>query len=625
MLALALVAALAWAPAQAPTLAERLGLEGPLDNDTDLVRNAEALVELLAGDKAIAQTIDETTKIAAFEHWRRALIVSHPLDAVAVDERRSISVALAVENRLGTALKRDFRERFEGIAAVALAAAGSNEAALTRVAYEHPFTHSGVAAEVRLFDSAFERGAVAGARAALSRIEYGHDPADESAARAFSARRTLLPSLVTLDEIPKRIFAVTKLALERSIDLGGAAGPSTDFMLEPGFALGRGARIWIQSGERLVALAPDGSPTNFETAKLIGEATARGAWLPGFGDKDRAWLQRPAIVGSILAVALGRARETRGNALAAFDIATGTPRLVWMHHDGERADEAPLPGRLEFQPGPLAIDGLVLAQVLQWNQDGVNADQQRVDGRNTHAWLVAFDIHDGRVVWKRRLASGADRRGRALDRFDQPRSTSVACLPLDPFGDDQVVVCTELGALSRVSALAGALVESYALKRVRHDPDIRPGSGGPFVYFGQLTAVAPADADEFVYVLGKGAPSAVNIPHLDRLVGLGAESSLFALARIDGRSVLQCIRLPSDERSSALPLPAGDEWKGGLVHGLRVLIAAGGSIHMYGTDLRLIARLELPGLENERNVGVWTHESKVYVAGQGRIWVVRVE
>lgn len=626
MLALGqLLCAAAWIQAPSTTsLATRLGLEGPLDNDSDLQRNAEARAELVAGDAAIAQSINETTSRSAFEHWRRALIVSNPLDSVEVDARRSISVAEAVSTRLGDQLKRDFRARFEGVAAQALAAAGANESALERVAYENPHTHSGLLAELRLFDVALERGAVATARAALKRLADGLDPTADDIDAASAMRSRGLPELGAPRASSPGFSSAKTLVLERTLAIGSESRSDTDRMLEPGHALGFEERIWIQSGEQLCLLTPDGPLTLFEPAKLVGEAGDQGAWLPGFGDADRPWLQRPAIAGATLALVLGRARETRGNALGVFDVSSGAPRLRWLRHDDSRADAAWLTGRLEYQPGPLALDGLVIAQVLQWDQGGVSPDQQRVDGRNTHAWLVAFDEHDGRVVWKRRLASGADRRSRALDRFDNPRSTSIASLPLERFRAHEIVACTELGVVARVSALDGRLIESYALKRVRHDAAIRPGSGGPFAQDGSHVAVAPADADEFVYLLGQAAPRVVNMPRLERLVGL-ASGDLFALVQSDDRSALQRVGFLSPARSTALPLVRGAQWKGGTALEARILIAAGGSVALDSHDARRLSECDLDGLETERHVGVWTSGSRVYVAGEGRIWIVRVE
>ncbi len=396
-------------------------------------------------------------------------------------------------------------------------------------------------------------------------------------------------------------------------------------MLEPGAARAADGRLWIQVGERLVALAPDGTSAIHEPQKLVAAGGGRGTWLPGFGDADRPWLQRPALERTTLALVLGRARESRGNALAAFDVAGETPRLLWFHHDGEGAEDACLPGILEFQPGPLEISGLVIAQVLQWDQGGVNPGAQRVDGRNTHAWLVAFEAHSGALVWKRRLASGSDRRGRALDRFHDPRSTSIASPPLELFQGREVIAATELGVVARVLACDGRGIESYALERVRHDPEIRPGSGGPFVG-ARSVLVAPSDADEYVYFLGGGPPSVIRVPHLDRVVGLGPEDFL-VLVREGDRGCLRRIEWASSKRTDALPFPRGEDWKGGMRVESRLLAVAGGRLTLHSTDsdMRLLDALDLAGAQEERHVGVWMDDARVYVVGEGRIWIVRTE
>jgi hypothetical protein len=415
------------------------------------------------------------------------------------------------------------------------------------------------------------------------------------------------------------------LALAHSIEFGPLQRANADRMLEPGFAVDLAGRTWIQSGERLLALERDGGHALFDPEKLVHDSPIHGAWLPAFGDADRPWPQRPALAGRTLALVLGRARETRGNALAGFDVGRGAPRLAWLRHDAEHPDDAVLPGRLEFQPGPLIVDGLVLVQVLQWQQDGTSPEAQHVDGRNTRAWLAALDAGTGRVVWKRLLGKGADRRARALERTDPVRATSVATLPLALAGAaPEVVVATEIGAAARVSVRDGRLRDAWRLKRVPHDAAVLPGSGGPWVSTAGRAALAPADADEFVYVLGQDPLKILRVPGLECLLGLDA-TGLVAVARADERSALARVEIASGARTTSLPFARGADWKGGLLSGGSALVAAGDGLALYDAGLALRAVLPLPGLEDEHHVGVWANGSRVLVAGEGRLWIVRVE
>lgn len=628
MLLGALCAVSAWSvvagstPLAAQALVERLELEGALDNDTDLGLDAAPLAALREGDGLLAQAGDDAAlRTAALESWRRALLESSPDDAVFEDERNATSVARALERRLGTELRAAFRARFEGLAEAALHAAGADPHALLRAAYEHPFTRAGATAELRRFDLLLERGDTIGARAAAARLgdlgaELGPDLERAIAVRA----RTLTPP----GEAPPAPFQAARgLRLEATFEVR-ADESATDRFQEPGAAAGGDGRVWVQSGERLIALDEAGAPALFELRDLVAESRPGASWVGGFGERERAWPQRPACEDTRLALVLGRAKEGRGNALAVFDTSRTPPALVWIHHDGLDARDAPLAGLLEYQPGPLAQGGLVIAQVYQWH-DPAASGVLALDGRRTHVWLLAFDARDGRVAWRRELAYGADRRGRALDRFDQPRATSIPALPLEPVEPGEVLCATELGVLARVSAWDGRLVQASRLKRVLGAPGVTPGSGGPFVR-GSAWALAPADAGGSVYRSGELAPTHVRVEGLERLVG-ATSTALLALVRREERVLLRRVEPASGRTSESLPLPRGARALGVRLAGERILVACDGALLLFdsGGELTLLARLELDGLASERHVGLWTRGGRVYVLGTRRIWIVRGE
>ncbi|MBL8859991.1 MAG: hypothetical protein JNL28_15895 [Planctomycetes bacterium] len=612
------------AQARAQPLVERLELEGALDNDTDLARDAAAHAALVAGDEALQKAGDANAPVAALEHWRRALQISSPLSAVEADARRTISIGAALRARLTQALRAEFRARFAGSAEVALAKAGLDEAALERVAHEYPFTRAGLLAELRRFDLAAERGAIYAARSALKQAEIALESNPDLAA-ALGARRAFLPRPPDEDSEPDPVAGARALRLAAMIDLGSDPALEPDRMLEPSGVAHADGRVFCESGERLIEIAPDGTHSVFEPRRLAVERGARASWLPIFGDQERPWTQRPALAGNHLALVLGRARETRGNALALFDVSATPPRLVWLHTDLDAPAFAPLPGRLEFQPGPITQAGLVVVQVLQWEQPGAPPELQTVADTHVSAWLVAFEIQTGQKVWQRRLASGSDRRGRALRRFGTPRGSSIASPPLIERAG-VIWAATELGVVAAVELDDGRLVESLALKRVRTEPTARPGWGGPFFVDSGKVACSPADAERWTYVLGARGAQALRIAGLERLVG-GSASGLTALVRDPDRRVLVCLSPASGARVDSLPFARGAAYKGGFQAGERVWSAVGETLYLHAVerDLELVARLDLAGLALEPHTGVWSAGSRVYVVGAGRIWVVESE
>lgn len=630
-----------WAEPSAQTLAASLALEGPLDNDTDDARNRDAITAIAAGDASYRAQLaqpSESARVEAFEAWRRALQASAPLDAVAIDRvedilpgldaiafepRRAVSVGAAVRARVELLGSAAFRARFEGAAQLALAAAHGDDAALERVEHEHPFTRAAVLATLQRFDLALERGALFGARAALERTRLW--PITESDLQAAIARRSA--SLPARDAaLPaKREPAFTRLRVERVLNLGLDPGPNQ--RLRPSAAFGADERVWIQDAEQMFEVDPLAAPRAFELRDLLAPLPA--TWLASFGDKERPWLQRPALEAACLALVAGRAREDQGNALCVFDVSGKDPHALWVysaagfaHASGERAENAAvlLDGRLEFQPGPLVVDGLVIAQILQDEPPSQISD-----------WLVAFEAESGRVAWKRCLARGADRRVRAASRFSEPRTVTCSCLPLARAGD-AVVAATELGIVARASLHDGVLNDAFRLARAAFDADVRVGSGGPFAFEdgsrSDGSAFAPLDSGDIAYVLGAGSgPHApLRIPGLVELLG-ASRGSATALVDSNGRIALARLDLASGARVEALPFPRAMKWKGGVATEANVVCAAGSRVWLFdpAAEFELRATAELDGLDAEANAGVLVHGSRAYVIGARRAWVIALE
>jgi len=136
-----------------PTTAQRLGLEGPLDNDTRVPTCKPAADELARGDAEWARGSDDPIhRTAAFEAWRRALVASATLDLVedtVDDAARFVSVSSAVSRRVRARDRDAFATRFEASARIAFENAGADIDALERAAYEHPFTQAAARASLR--------------------------------------------------------------------------------------------------------------------------------------------------------------------------------------------------------------------------------------------------------------------------------------------------------------------------------------------------------------------------------------------------------------------------------------------------------------------------------------------
>jgi hypothetical protein len=373
---------------------------------------------------------------------------------------------------------------------------------------------------------------------------------------------------------------------------------------------------------------------------------------------------------------LGRAKDKRGNALALLDVSGARPRAIWAHGesgfahaDGTRIgeDEALLPGRLEFQPGPVCTRGLVIAQVLQWLQPGVSPADQHVEVAKTSAWLVALDAATGRVAWKRRIASGADRRARTASRFAGERGLSCACLPL-ALRSDEILAATELGIVGRYGAADGSLHGSWRMRRARPVGDAAPGFGGPIPvaradgrlgFFALLCAdsggVATLDGPDYDATHSDAAafgasgtpvstspasirsssvrPVPIRMDGLERLVA-ASPTTLTALVRSHGRLVLRVVATsPSADAAAgagaeSVPLPRGARWKGSVAGTHAILCAFDGRVALLdsgSTELALGTVLDLAGLEGEADCGLLVHGERAYVLGTRRAWVLRLQ
>jgi hypothetical protein len=252
--------------------------EGPLGNDAFLPVADAAAKELAAGDEALAKKSAD-----AFEAWFRALAATGTTDCVPRGDRASESVDTAVRRRLRTAgdeVASAWRARFDALAATALAAAGSDERALARVARGFPLTRAAARAAIALADLAQESGDALGARAWLDRAGGDADPKDAPLAGAIARRSSAVAAPAAEDPVA-RWRTAAGLSLDSQVGLESSAPPRKGVC--PGIAFLADGRACLQGAERLHLVAADGRVRSLE---LLEITRSRGwTWLPPFADR----------------------------------------------------------------------------------------------------------------------------------------------------------------------------------------------------------------------------------------------------------------------------------------------------------------------------------------------------
>jgi hypothetical protein len=643
--------------------------EGALDNDSEIPANAAAAAQLQIGDrlreKLGAAASDPAAWTAVFEAWRAALVQSSANDLVLEDGARlALSVEAAVEMRL-FALSADavraFSARFSGLADAELAAAEFDPAALARVEHGFPFTRAAVIAALRQADLAFEQGDAASARSAVERAarDASNGRIPDVDAGITARRATFAPRADSRGAgAPTARDACVRLKTPREVAL-----PDDDVTesmrrhLEPSLAFDEAGNAWIQAGELLHRLDAELGLSSLAPMSLLA---SRGlSWLPAFGEKSYDWIQRPAVSGTTLVLVCGRTHESRDNALVALDVSAGIAsraKLAWAYTDAGFASaggptlsvaDVLLPGRLEFQPGPVFVGGHLCAAVRQWFAKDSPGGRQRVDEASTVVWLVAFDVRTGLPDWKREIARGSDLRGRRRDRFTEPRGLSQPAAPLATAGD-RIFVDTELGVASLVDAGDGRAIWSVRSARTGSASDERRPSGT--IAFSSTRpggrpaawSWAPADAGGVLYTIsadpagpemtgsavqgGLLSPPPRRISGLAALLGASGASTLL-LAESEGRS--QVLQLDPRTLAQRTALPFG---RGERVHALlstehRILCASGGTLALFDTqrDLYRLDERRIDELAEETALSLHQDGRRVYLVGPKKVWIFAVE
>ncbi len=524
-------------PSSAQRLLAELATEGPLDNDTFLTTRAEAEEALEEGDAWIADRAapsDEDLALA-FESWRRALAESEAGDMVSagsaelwpdVDgtaERRATGVAAAVHlrlRRLGPSARKLWRERFEELGDIELAAAGSDPQLLAQVEWRNPLTSAAARAGLALTDLALAEGRRVAAGSWLERAERHAQAGDLGppfGPETFARRRDVLAALST--ELPAapafdwRGVAGMELVNILLFEDGGVEGPTVlpaaDRGVRPGAVdLGDGrAALQTASQVHLIELDTGVVQGVFEPAKLApgiasGEVVApRGA--PG-------WPLLPAWDGEALVLVQGTGTPARGNAVVAVsppEPGDVLPRLRWAVREQSVFDADgvatlhPLLDELgiyEFQPGPVVVGQVVVVQVWQRLRDqiGLFGDARFTSGGEVRAWLVGLDLQTGEPRFATWLAKGVAR-GRSGGGFLQARDRISNGQPLGVAGG-RAIVPTQLGVVASVDPADGRV--DWALRTRRRDAETRSWAAARPLLDGDLVHVAPADSDRLYWL-----------------------------------------------------------------------------------------------------------------------------
>jgi hypothetical protein len=648
------------------------GDEGPLENDCFLPASAEAAAALIRGDDALersraAPAADrDRLRTEAFEAWQDALVAGGPEASVwaepqdAPRRRLTVGVHGAVTARLAALAPADrsaWRTRFEGPAAAELAAAGGDAAALAAVESAYPLTLAAARAALVLHDTALEEGRAGRARAWLRRAAASagtpEDDVPAGLAGALAARRAAPGRAPRVEAEPaaweraREIEALSGVALElaRDVRLDPRRLPRTNAGARPGLVFLSPTELAVQTPRtvHLVTLDAEGALTKrsvFRPGELVEGLHV--VFEPRQLNRPPGWPLLPAAAGRDLVLVVGRALyEGQSNALLVVRAPEAPdadrlgilgqrrgPELLWglvgnerVGADGERSL---VPGledlvELEFQPGPLVQNELVLVQAREY-------------GGEVESWLLALDRRTGALVWRRFLAGGSDlvpdlgRQGTAF----LPR---LAGQPLYGSGG-RVLVGTHLGAGALVETLDGRPV--WTLRNRRRAADA-PGwyAHRPLAAPGGALFWAPFDSDH-LYTLDPGVvplgPEPVDavfarspLPRDESRVLLGGTGAAVVVQGRSGRERTVSRREGTGaDRVDALYLGPGERFPGrGLVGEARVFVCSDRGRYLFDLerDLYLVDYAPLPLPESAAPGGdLFARGDVILALGRDALW-----
>lgn len=651
-------------------------VEGPLANTARVATEPAVEEELLRGDAALARarSLAETGNLSAsqrelaqtFEAWHAAIegadlsLWAALPDQTSGEPRAFEGLALALERRidgLSATERRAWRARFESLALGALQTQEETE-----LVARHPGTETAFRAALRACDLALERGAVSAATTWSSRAERALARLEPSAeARSALALRIGELAAWTRDSAPltEAWRSAQSLVPDGTLVFPRAAGRR---IARPDPALGAGVRngIVFLDDRRAVVQTPSellfldmrraGLPELAWRIELAASLPSDLAVRESSPLEDRGppgWPLLPASDGRRVFVVAGRSpRDPEsegecGNALLAFeapedapsslglprDLASGgRPRLVWaiagatrLAADGSRREESALADlkHAEFQPGPCCASGVLFVQA-------------RTYAGEVRAHLLAFSAEDGRLLWRRFIAQGADvfeDRGK-LGQGDAPRLSGA---PLTQSGG-RLFVSTNLGVVAAIDAIDGLPI--WSLRTRRRTSAIDGWDGGPARSVessqGASIVVAPFDSDVLYRIRAvwtaepmDGRASVFSAPplHLGESAFLVDADAAQAVVLTGAEAGTTLMSLGSDgARVLALPLGPREHFTGaGLVSEARVLAASDRGLFLFdrSRELYLLDVRPLVSESGRANGGdVVARAERVFVLGR---------
>lgn len=661
--------------------------EGALDNDV-FVPLAEGAAEALAsGDQALARARAdgppaeaERQLDLAFDQWHGALVAGGPgassglgsaagaNEARSGEQRLSEGVHAGVLRRL-LALDRTERERWTTrhtpLAALALEGLHDDTpparrtARLGEIVRLFPLTPAGARAALELGDLALEAG--------LAQRAFGWYTKSEREAE-LCAERELLAALRVRFSALARPAAATAEAWQRATR---AELADTLVWSEPGRRARYGA---LSEGER--GLRPGGAfldaghiavQTPAElllvglavTGELELDARLRTAdFLAGYAPGEfeaplepPGWPLLPVADEHGVVMVVGRTLAGEPNALLALALelpdparelglrlgsARASARLAWAIVGSERlgargvesVPELEDLGDYELQPGPVACGEQIVVQARQFDAQ-------------VQSFLLAFDRHDGALLWKRQLAAGADRV--ATQRFAQS-SKRVAGQPLLAFEvehEARVFAGTHLGLGVLLDGLSGEPLWSF---KNRRRGEREPGWSGDRPLLGSgpgeapVVLWAPMDSDRLYTLVPRpladasGASRAVlsappaALSEAQALLGGDAREHL-VLGR-SGRERTVSARRAGLDRIDALDLAQDERFAGaGLASTARAWVATNRGLYLLDRS-RDLYRLDFDAWPEVVGVplggDVLARGAHVLVLGASALWSFRV-
>lgn len=345
-------------------------------------------------------------------------------------------------------------------------------------------------------------------------------------------------------------------------------------------------QVFIQSAGIGWTLGSHGGAQAFalrELAHRSGQPLAQGWARPG-----SAWRHRPSAHGDLVFSVVGRVRDARSNALFAYRPGT-SPAPRWSLGEGGWRDaegrqlasitRALGPGAWEFQPGPIVVDDLLIAQARRWDLEEDSGHLNLVDPARPEALALAFDLTDGALIWRTSLARGSDLFGDPGARFAAIR-TPASSAPPPLLCGTSLVFATGMGACVALDLTGGRPQRAVLGRRVEGGLS---SAARPIATSPSSTLWIPHGGDAaYELALGQAHPLLSASPFLrppragtawSSIIGAHQGRPLVALAR-GGRHQIELIAHAGERAHRSVQLSPGEVLLGAHALGSKRLLTA---------------------------------------------------